>query len=163
MYKSQRWHVEELGDVSEDLDALTSALERCKADTARPSIVVVQSHIGFPAPNAVDTPAAHGAITSEDEIAAAKEAMGLNPSESFSVSEDVRNAYLSSGRNGSSLREQWESRLANTTHDKVWVSQLLNTEVPDSFDEVLPSFDPGSSIATRNANKQVLDAIEPAP
>ena len=160
-FKSYGWHVEELGDVSEDIDGLTSALERCKAETNRPSIIVVQSHIGFPAPNAVDTPAAHGAITSADEIAAAKTAMGLDSSESFSVSEEVMNAYLASGSRGSSLRAQWESRLANTTHDKVWVSQLLNTGIPESLADVLPSFDPGSSIATRNANKQVLDAIEP--
>ena len=160
-FKSYGWHVEELGDASEDLDGLASALERCKAETNRPSIVIVQSHIGFPAPNAVDTPAAHGAITSADEIAATKTAMGLDPSESFSVSEDVMNAYLASGIRGSSLRAQWESRLANTRHDNAWVSQLLNTGIPESLENILPSFDPGSSIATRNANKQILDAIEP--
>ena len=68
-FEAYGWHVNNLGDAAEDVAALEGALTgRCQND--RPSLIIIRSHIAFPAPNAMDTPGAHGAITDETEIAA---------------------------------------------------------------------------------------------
>jgi transketolase len=76
------WHVQRVGD-SEDIEALTSALTSARAETERPSFIAVRSHIAYPAPHAVDTAASHGAPLGEEEVRAAKVAMGFDPERRF--------------------------------------------------------------------------------
>src|SRR5271165_4506718 len=82
------WHVQRVED-SEDLDALESALGEARAETERPSLIAIRSHIAYPAPNAVDTAKAHGAPLGEKEVAATKEVMGFDPERTFWVDERV--------------------------------------------------------------------------
>ena len=68
------WHVQRVAD-SEDLDALEAALEAARTETERPSFIAIRSHIAYPAPNAVDTAAAHGAPLGRRSVRAAKQVM----------------------------------------------------------------------------------------
>ena len=83
-FEAYGWHVAHVDDA-EDVDALAAAVRAAQAETDRPSLIVVRSHIAYPAPNAVDTSKAHGSPLGEDEVRRAKEIMGLDPDETFAV------------------------------------------------------------------------------
>ena len=85
-FQAEGWHVQRVED-SEDVDALEGALAR--AEGQRPSFIAIRSHIAYPAPHAVDTAKAHGAPLGEEEVRAAKEAMGFDPDRKFWVDERV--------------------------------------------------------------------------
>jgi len=158
-FEAYGWHVNNLGDASEDVAALEGALTEAAAQSDRPSLVIIRSHIAFPAPNAMDTPGAHGAITDETEIAAAKELMGFDPELTFDVADDVLSAYREAGRRGSDLRAAWQERVAKSSLDSSWVNRMLEGAPLAAWTEELPLYSPGTSLATRNANNQVLDAL----
>ena len=104
------WHVEDLGEAAEDLDAIEAALQRAVAEEDRPSLVIVRSHIAFPSPSKTDDPATHGYALKDAEISEAKAAMGL-PDEPFYVPDDVRELYRAAGARGRDEREAWQKRL----------------------------------------------------
>tara|TARA_B100000131_G_scaffold179887_1_gene173577 strand:+ start:11731 stop:13587 length:1857 start_codon:yes stop_codon:yes gene_type:complete len=158
-FEAYGWHVNNLGDAAEDVAALEGALTEAAAQNDRPSLIIIRSHIAFPAPNAMDTPGAHGAITDETEIAAAKELMGFDPELTFEVADDVLSAYREAGRRGSDLRAAWQERVAKSSLDSSWVNTMLEGAPIAAWTEELPVYSPGTSLATRNANNQVLDAI----
>jgi transketolase len=158
-FEAYGWHVNNLGDAAEDVAALEGALTEAAAQNDRPSLIIIRSHIAFPAPNAVDTPGAHGAITDETEIAAAKELMGFDPELTFDVADDVLSAYREAGRRGSDLRAAWQERVAKSSLDSSWVNTMLEGAPIAAWTEELPVYSPGTSLATRNANNQVLDAL----
>ena len=158
-FEAYGWHVNNLGDAAEDVAALEGALTEAAAQNDRPSLIIIRSHIAFPAPNAMDTPGAHGAITDETEIAAAKELMGFDPELTFDVADDVLSAYREAGRRGSDLRAAWQERVAKSSLDSSWVNTMLEGAPLAAWTEELPLYSPGTSLATRNANKQVLDAL----
>ena len=158
-FEAYGWHVNNLGDAAEDVAALEGALTEAAAQNDRPSLIIIRSHIAFPAPNAMDTPGAHGAITDETEIAAAKELMGFDPELTFDVADDVLSAYREAGRRGSDLRAAWQERVAKSSLDSSWVNTMLDGAPIAAWTEELPVYSPGTSLATRNANNQVLDAL----
>ncbi|MBO65931.1 MAG: transketolase [Actinobacteria bacterium] len=158
-FEAYGWHVNNLGDAAEDVAALEGALTEAVAQNDRPSLIIIRSHIAFPAPNAMDTPGAHGAITDETEIAAAKELMGFDPELTFDVADDVLSAYREAGRRGSDLRAAWQERVAKSSLDSSWVNTMLDGAPIAAWTEELPVYSPGTSLATRNANNQVLDAL----
>ena len=77
-----------MADVN-DLDALRAAIAAAEAETARPSLIIVRSHIAYGAPDAVDTAKAHGSPLGADEVAATKKALGWDPERSFYVPDEV--------------------------------------------------------------------------
>ncbi len=156
-FRSYGWHVSELGEASEDLDALEAALIEASQVEDRPSLLIVRSHIGYPAPTAIDTPGAHGAITDDAEIAGAKAAMGMDPELVFDVPNDVLAAYRAAGIRGRSMREAWEQRTAADVD--LDTELLLGTARPTDWATCLPTFEAGTSTATRVANNQALDAM----
>ena len=158
-FESYGWHVNNIGDVAEDVNMINDALLDATKETQRPSLVIIRSHIGFPAPTAVDTPGAHGAITDDAEIAAAKEAMGFDPEATFQVADDVLSTYRDAGHRGSRLRLEWEERVKNSSLGESWIATLLDGTPLPSWSDELPLYDAGTSLATRNANNQVLDAL----
>src|ERR671912_101573 len=83
-YEAYGWHVQHVDD-GEDLAAVDAALAAAKAETGRPSIVVLKTIIGWPAPNKQNTGAAHGSALGDDEVRATKEVLGFDPAQSFEV------------------------------------------------------------------------------
>ena len=157
-FEAYGWHVTDVGEAAEDLDTLERAIRGALLVSDRPSMIVVRSHIGYPMPTAIDTSAAHGAITDAAEIAAAKRAMGMDPDAEFVVDHDVAQAYLEAGRQGESERLAWESRLAASGHDRAWLEALWSARATDDAEGSTPVFDAGTQMATRVAANRVLDA-----
>ena len=158
-FRSYGWHVIELGEGSEDLDAIEAALIEARDTLDKPSLVVMRTHIGFPSPQHTDDPAAHGLAFNADDIAATKEVMGL-PQESFFVPAEVVQMYREAGKRGGVQRADWNQRAhaALAGREAEWEATLSASGLP-GWQEALPMFEIGEKPATRVASQQVLNAI----
>jgi transketolase len=163
--ESQGWHVQWLGDLN-DLEALDRAIEAAKAEQSKPSLVVVRSHIAYGAPHAVDTAKAHGAPLGEEEVRAAKKALGADPDKKFFVPDEVY-AHMSQLERGASLEASWREQFERWSAafpaeredwDRAWSGKPRH-----GWLEALPEFESGdgNEMATRDANHQVMQAIRP--
>ena len=157
-FEAYGWHVTDLGEAAEDLEAIERALRSAMLVDDRPSIVILRTHIGYPMPTAIDTSAAHGAITDPAEIAAAKQAMGMDPDAEFAVDDDVAEAYLTAGARGTAERLEWEARLAASGHDRDWLEALWSARSTNGDPAAGQTFEAGTQMATRVADNRVLDA-----
>src|SRR6478672_6328529 len=109
-FEAQGWHVQHVHDAN-DLGALREATANAQAETQRPSLIVVRSHIGYGAPHAVDTAKADGAPLGEDEVRAAKEALGWDPDRTFYVPDEVRE-HMNGTERGIELEDAWQGKLS---------------------------------------------------
>ncbi|HEX5225466.1 MAG TPA: transketolase [Solirubrobacteraceae bacterium] len=155
------WHVQRVAD-SESLDALQAALAAARAEPERPSFISIRSHIAYPAPNAVDTAKAHGAPLGEDEVRAAKEAMGFDPDARFAVDEGVH-AHMSLLEQGAAAQSEWNEleaswREANPDLAEEW-DRALAGRLRDGWQDALPEFTAGEEIATRSAGQKTMAAF----
>lgn len=155
------WHVQRVED-SEDLDALEHALSAARTETERPSFIAIRSHIAYPAPNAVDTAAAHGAPLGEDEVRATKEVMGWPADRTFWVDERVYE-HMSLVESGTSAEREWRVRFDEWRErfpelaedwDRAWSGRLL-----DGWQDRLPQFQAGEKLATRAAGQKTMAAF----
>lgn len=157
-FRAYGWDVIEVGEKSEDLDALEAAINQAKAVEDKPSLVIVRSRIGFPSPDFTDTHAAHGNPFNDETIAATKKIMGMPENESFWVPDAVLASYREAGTRGATLRADWESRLDASEQRPEWDACWGATGVEGWLDE-LPTFEAGTSIATRVASQTTLTAL----
>ena len=156
-FEAYGWHVEDLGEIANDCDALEAGLRRAMAVEEAPSFLILRSHIGYPSPKFTDTADAHGNPLGEDEIRVTKEILGL-PDEPFWVPDDVLDLYRSAGRRGRPNREAWEKRLADRSDRDVVDACLTGRGLP-GWDEALPAWDAGEKVATRKASAACLNAV----
>ncbi|MFM7068809.1 MAG: transketolase, partial [Actinomycetes bacterium] len=158
-FRSYGWHVVELGERGEDLDAIEAALLEAKSVEDRPSLVVLRTHIGFPSPDRTDDPAAHGLAFGPAEITATKQVMGI-PDEPFWVPDDVAAWYLDAGSRGAATRIEWEARSSEALMDRAdeWAACRSGSGLP-GWSDLLPRFEVGESPATRVAAQKCIDAI----
>ena len=152
------WHTEVLGEVANDTDALESALRQAMAVGDRPSMLVLRSHIGWPSPDKTDTAAAHGDPLGEDEVRRTKEILGLPPDEQFWVPDEVLEYYRSCGTRGRQLRDAWTARFERAPIDKTAWEACHAGRGLDGWEAKLPTFEPGTKLATRRALNQCIDA-----
>ncbi len=161
-YAAQGWHVQTVAAV-EDLDALDEAIEAAKAVTDRPSLVVVRSHIAYPAPHATDTWKAHGAPLGKDEVAATKRLMGFDPEQSFVVPAGVY-AHMGQRERGAALQAGWQERFAAWSAafpaERADWDQVATGKPRPGLAEALPVFPAGEGVATRDAGKKIMQAFK---
>jgi transketolase len=165
-YEAYGWHVQRVAQSPDgDLDpqALYEALKAAKAETGRPSFIAARSIIAWPAPNAQNTEAAHGSALGDEEVAATKTLLGFDPGKNFAVSDEVIAHTREALDRGREARAAWEKtfaawRTANperaATFDRVRAGEL-----PEGWQDSLPAFETGKSIATRAASGKVLQAL----
>jgi transketolase len=158
-FEGYGWHVERLGEVANDTDALEAALRRAGDDDVGPSLLILRSHIGWPSPNFTDTADAHGNPLGDDEIAATKQILGLPPDESFWVPDDVAELYRAAGRRGRDDREAWEKRLASWHGERAAYEACIGRRGLPGWEDALPSWQPGDKVATRKASGACLQAL----
>ncbi len=168
-YRAYGWDTHEVdqlpsGDV--DVPSLWSALQAARAVTDRPSFIRLRTTIAWPAPSASGTAKAHGSALGADEVRATKITLGLDPDESFAFDPHVLTEVRA--RLEKRLRPeitawgesftQWRTRHPERA---ALLDRLSAHELPQGFDEALPTFDPGTSLATRKASGDVLNALAP--
>ena len=153
------WAVDDIGDVANDLDALERALLRARADEDRPSLIILRSHIGYPAPGLTDSSKAHGDPFSDDEAARTKEILGIPADQTFWVPDDVLAMYRATIPRGQAMRAEWEARLASWDGDRARFDAALAGHGMPGWESTLPTFAPSDGpMATRKAIKVCLDA-----
>ncbi len=157
------WHVLELGEVANDLDALEQGLRAGMAEEDRPSLLVLRSHIGYPSPKYQDTAHAHGDPLGADEVRVVKEILGLPADQDFWVPDDVLEFYRDAGARGRVHRESWEQRrrkFHERDPERADEYELCLAERGRSgWEAKLPTWSPGESLATRVASGKVLNSI----
>ncbi|MCO5307556.1 MAG: transketolase [Microthrixaceae bacterium] len=158
-FDSYGWHVIELGEAAEDLDALEQALLEARSVEDRPSLVIVRSHIAFPSPRLTDDASAHGLAFGAEDITETKSVMGL-PDEPFFVPDDVRDLYRAAGARGRVAREDWEqrSRAALAGREADWEASIGSRGLP-GWADVLPAYTEADSPATRVASGDCVAAL----
>jgi transketolase len=152
-FRAYGWHVEELGEVANDLDALEQALRAGIAEEERPSLLVLRSHIGYPSPNFTDSAKAHGNPLGADEVAKVKAILNM-PAEDFYAPDDVVLMYREAGTRAVATREAWE---AVAKPDEYWGA--ISNNGLHGWEQKLPTWQPGESVATRSAIEDVLSAV----
>ena len=160
------WNVTRVSDAN-DLEMLERALEMFHSTRDRPTLIIVDSHIGYGAPHKQDTEAAHGEPLGEEEVRLAKRNYGWPEDAKFLVPEGVRENFQSGiGRRGASLRKAWRSAFQDyqarypELADQLF--RMQHRQLPDGWDKNLPAFpaDP-KGMASRDASAKVLNAIAP--
>jgi transketolase len=158
------WNVTRVGDAN-DLEMLDRAFASFRAERERPTLIIVDSHIAYGAPNKQDTHGAHGSPLGEEEIELTKRNYGWPEKEKFLVPDDVLEHFRSGiGARGRRLREDWQGRFEEYRRhfpdlaDEL--ERIQRRELPDGWDKGLPSFpaDP-KGIAGRKASGEVLNAV----
>lgn len=171
-YEAYGWHTQHVdwrepnGGYNEDVPALYAAIEAAKEVTDRPSIIRLSTIMAWPAPTKSDTAGAHGSALGGAEIAGMKKAMGLNPNTSFDVADAViahtREQAASRAREA---RKVWDAQISAWRTAQPARAELLDRlaakELPAGWEKALPSYEVGSSVATRAASGQILSALAP--
>jgi transketolase len=158
------WNVTRVDDAN-DTDLIATALEEFREESGRPTLIIVDSHIGYGSPHKVDTPAAHGEPLGEEEVRETKRTYGWPEDARFLVPEGVRERFAEGiGRRGAELRAAWEERLAAYAGDNPELAAEIEAQqkrgLPEGWDSQIPSFDPDEKgIATRKASQKVENAI----
>ena len=152
------WHVERLGEVANDLDALEAGLRRGLAEADRPSLLVLRSHIGWPSPHRTDTKEAHGDPLGAEEIRLTKALLGLPLDQEFYVPDEVPAFYAQCARRGRAAREAWEDRQAVSEGDQERLKACLAGRALAGWADKLPAFEAGTKLATRKAVNKCLTA-----
>jgi transketolase len=160
-FEGYGWNVLRVGDAN-DRGLLARAFEEFKAETGRPTLVVVDSHIGWGSPNKQDTESAHGEPLGEDEIKLTKKAYGWPEDAQFLVPDGVMEHFAGGvGKRGAQLRAAWEQTLSGKPEQAAEIELMRQRRLPDGWDEAIPSFeaDEEKGLATRKASNKVQNAI----
>jgi transketolase len=157
------WNVTRVGDAN-DLELVTRALEDFKQTEGRPTLIIVDSHIGYGSPKQ-DTAAVHGEPLGEEAVRETKRAYGWPEDAQFLVPDGVYEHFAEGiGERGERLRTEWESLFEDYGREHetqaAHIEQMQRRDLPDGWDTGIPSFDPDEKgVATRKASHQVLNAV----
>jgi len=162
-YEAYGWHVQRVEDGDRDLEAIDAALRAARAETKRPSLIIVNTTIGFGSPNKQGTSKAHGAPLGADEVKATKRALGCDPERSFDLPAAPLAELRSARERGAKAQADWQQRFAawSKAHPELaaeWASAQRG-ELPAGWDEALPSFKAGQDPATREAGGKAIQAL----
>ncbi|MCX4553714.1 transketolase [Streptomyces sp. NBC_01387] len=170
-YAAYGWHVQHVdftatGRYVEDVDALLTATEAARAETSRPSLIVLRTIIGWPAPKKQNTGKAHGAALGDEEVAAVKRLLGFDPADSFSVEDEVVAHTRRARERGRKAHEQWQQVYAAWRAEQperaALFDRLQRRELPANWTAALPRFPADAKgMATRKASGEVLTALAP--
>ncbi|MEM6978207.1 MAG: transketolase [Planctomycetota bacterium] len=163
-FKGLGWNVLKVTDAN-DVDALEAAITQFQACDDKPTLIIVNSIIGYGAPNKQNTHGAHGAPLGWDEVALAKKSYGLPEDEKFNIPDGVREHFQSGvGARGAdhyqAWQETWSSYQSAQPEKAKQLASLFAGELPDGWDKDIPVFEADAKgDATRNSGGKVLNAI----
>lgn len=160
------WQVQTVPDGN-DVDAIAHALEAARRETGRPSLILLRTRIGDPAPHKRGTADAHGAPLGAEEVRLTKQVMGWPQEPAFVVPDDVRRHMLRARDRGQGAeadwRERWNEFAAADPLAAAELERWLDGRLPDGWERALPTFSPADgAVATRSASGITLNAIAPA-
>jgi transketolase len=163
-FEAYGWHVVRAAGGGNDLDGITAALEAARAETERPSLVIVRTVIADPAPTKRDTAEAHGAPLGAEEVRRTKQIMGWPPEPPFFVPDEAYEAFRGAREAGARARAEWRERLGRyeTAHPALAaeLARRLAGQLPAGWESALPAIGPEKgALATRQASGMALQAL----
>ncbi|MFB2556089.1 transketolase [Herbiconiux liangxiaofengii] len=169
-YESYHWHVQvvdwkKTGQYVEDVQSLFDAIEAAKAETSKPSLIILKTIIGWPSPKKQNSGKIHGSALGADELRGLKEVVGFDPEQTFQVDADVIEHTRKALQRGSEERAEWQKGFdawaeANP-EKKALLDRLEAGELPEGLEDVLPVFEAGKEVSTRAASGKVINALAP--
>jgi len=163
-FASYGWHVQNVGESANDLKTLGRALRKAQKEKARPSLIIVRSHIGYGSPHRQDTKEAHGEPLGEEEVRLTKKFYGWPEDEKFLVPQWVLAHMRKAIRRGKKLEREWNERFAAYKNAYPELAEQfearLRGDLPAGWDANIPEFKPADgAMATRAASGKVLNAF----
>ncbi|BAH55214.1 transketolase [Rhodococcus opacus] len=164
-YEAYGWHVQ-IVEGGENVVAIEEALNKAREVTDKPSLILLRTIIGFPAPTKMNTGAAHGAALGADEVAAVKKALGFDPDKTFEVADEVIAHTRKVVERGAQAHKEWQAQYDEWTQrapeGKKLLDRLIGRDLPAGWADVLPTWEPDAKgLATRKASAAVLNAVGP--
>ncbi|WP_291057334.1 transketolase [Herbiconiux sp.] len=167
-FEAYHWHVQvvdwkKTGQYVEDVQALYEAIEAAKAETSKPSLIILKTIIGWPSPKKQNTGKIHGSALGADELKGLKEVLGADPEQSFVVADEVISHTRKAVQRGSEERAEWQKGFdawaAANPEKKQLLDRLEAGELPENLESVLPAFEGGKDVSTRAASGKVINAL----
>lgn len=157
-FRSYGWNVIELGDESNNLDSIESALLDAKNEEQKPSIIILKTLIGEPSPH-TNTAAVHGYSLKDDEIKETKRILEIPENETFWIPDDVLDYYRTAGSRSEEIRKNWEE-LSSTFGERseLWAT-LSGSGLTPNWQESLPTWELGEDVATRKASNECIQSL----
>lgn len=161
-FEAYGWHVQKVTDIN-DLDAITKATKNAQNEINRPSLIIVNSIIGYGSPNKHGTAAAHGSPLGEEEVRLVKKVFGFDPDKNFIVPEEVLDFYHKAAQKSAENEKDWNALYKDYKKRHPDLAKEYETisagKLPDGWESKLPTFEPGEKMATRKASGKTLNAI----
>ena len=159
------WHVQRVDDGN-DLEAISRAIEAAREETARPSLILVRTYIGYGSPNKQDTAAAHGEPLGVDEVKLTKENLGWPLEPTLLIPEEALARFRAALQGGEKCERDWNARFQLYEREYPELAQewkrTMSGELPAGWDKDIPAFPADAKgMATRVASGTVLNAIAP--
>ncbi|WP_298036699.1 transketolase [uncultured Microbacterium sp.] len=167
-YESYGWQVitvdwKKCGEYVEDVVELNAAIEAAKAESGKPSLIILKTIIGWPSPGKQNTGKIHGSALGADELAATKSVLGFDPEKSFVVADDVIAHTRGLADRAAVTRAAWQTSFdawaAQNPERKALLDRLESGELPEGVEGALPVFEAGKEVSTRAASGQVINAL----
>jgi transketolase len=151
------------GEYVEDVQELYDALLAAKAETAKPSLIILKTIIGWPSPKKQNSGKIHGSALGADEVAGLKRVLGFDPEKTFDVDPAVLEHTREAVERGKVAHEEWLLGFntwaeANPERKKL-LDRMLAGELPDGVEAALPVFEAGKDVSTRAASGKVINAL----
>ncbi|MCU1440781.1 MAG: transketolase [Rhodoglobus sp.] len=167
-YEAYHWHVQvvdwkKTGVYEEDVHELHAAILAAQGETDRPSLIILRTIIGWPAPHKQNSGKIHGSALGADELAATKRTLDFDPEKFFDVAPEVIEHTRKALERGKAAHDEWNAQFdewakANPER-KTLLDRILTGALPEGVEEALPVFEPGKDVSTRAASGKVLGAL----
>jgi transketolase len=165
-FEAYGWFVQKVADGN-DLGAIAGAIRAAQAETERPSIIMIRTHIGYGSPHKQDTAEAHGSPLGEEEVKLTKENLGWPLEPKFYIPAEALAHFRKAIERGEKVEAEWQTRLANYREAYPELAaewdRFVKGELPAGWTAKLPTFSAAEKpMATRQASGKVLNAIAPS-
>lgn len=162
-YEAYGWQVLHVQQGDTDLEAIDAAITAAKAETSKPSLIIVKTTIGYGSPNKAGKSSSHGSPLGVDEIALTKHALGCDPEKKFFIPDEALTNYRQAVAKGAAVKEAWTVLFEGYRRSHADLASQLDRalagELPSDLRAALPSFPPGTGVETRTAAGLALNAL----
>jgi transketolase len=167
-YQAYGWHTQTVdwkktGNYVEDIAELYAAIERAKAETDKPSLIILRTIIGWPSPKKQNSGKIHGSALGAEELAGLKTALGFDPEKNFDVAPEVIAHTRGYQKHADQVRSQWQAAFdawsSENADAKKLLDRVLSGKAPAELEAALPKFEGGTEVSTRAASGKVINGI----
>jgi transketolase len=164
-FEAYHWHVQDLGEEANDVNAISDAFQKAKEVTDKPSLIILRTHIGYGSPNKQDTSGVHGSPLGDKEVTLTKEFYGW-PDKTFFVPDEVYAYMRNAAQKGEKTEQEWNNKLAEYKSKYPDLAdqfaRQLKQELPKNWNSDMPVYKPGDGPkATRSVSVDIIDLLAP--